>query len=81
VSHDRSDVADLCPAISSGRSWVGMFAERSVSTPPAACCATPLERPLFALAAPEGVYLSAIGMLISLPLLRAACPRQNAEKC
>ena len=26
--------------------------------PPATCCATPLERPLFALGAPEGVYLS-----------------------
>ena len=36
----------------------------------------------FALAAPEeGVYLSAVGVPISTPLLRAACPRQNDEKC
>src|SRR5215212_7894064 len=49
--------------------------------PPAACWATPLERPLFALAAPEVVYLFAVGMSISPPLVRAACPRQNAEKC
>jgi hypothetical protein len=49
-------------------------------TPPATCCATPLA-PLFALGAPEGVYLSAVGMPVSPPLLRAACPRQNDEKC
>jgi hypothetical protein len=36
--------------------------------------------PLFVLAAPEGVYPSAVGMPISPPLLRAACPRQNTEK-
>ena len=41
----------------------------------------PLERLLFALAAPEGVYPSTVGMPISPPLLRAACPRQNTEKC
>src|SRR5215217_5638872 len=38
--------------------------------------------PLFVLAAPEGVYPSAVGMPISPPLLRAACPAKmlrNAE--
>ena len=45
---------------------------------PAACWATPLERPLsFALAAPEGVYLSAIGIPISLPL---CCARRAPAK-
>jgi hypothetical protein len=34
----------------------------------------------WSLAAPEGVYPSAVGMPISPPLLRAVCPRQNTEK-
>jgi hypothetical protein len=65
-------------------SWTGSGATLGTRppTPPATCCATPLERPLsFALGAPEGVYLSAVGMPISPPLVRAARPRQNDEKC
>jgi hypothetical protein len=85
VLHDRCDVWRISlPGYllrtlvrGSGCSWRG----RSLY-PPAASCATPLERPLsFALGAPEGVYLSAVGMPISPPLVRAACPRQNDEKC
>src|SRR5215217_5260182 len=73
----------LCPAISSGRSWFGMFVmKRSVSLPARHVLRDPPRaRPLFALGAPEGVYLSAVGMPISPPLVRAARPRQNDEKC
>jgi hypothetical protein len=54
------------------RAEVGPYpARRVLRDPPSA---------LFVLAAPEGVYPSAVGMPISLPLLRAACPRQNTEK-
>ena len=55
------------------RGEVGLYPARRVLRDPLA--------PLFALAAPEGVYFFAIGMPISPPLRRAACPRQNAEKC
>jgi hypothetical protein len=53
-------------------SWTGSGATLGTRppTPPATCCATPLA-PLFALAGPEGVYLSAVGMPISPPLLCA----------
>jgi hypothetical protein len=70
----------LCPAISSGRSWVGMFAERSVPTPPAACCATLPSAPYSRLL-PLRACISLPSVCPSLPFLRAACPRQNAEKC
>jgi hypothetical protein len=71
----------LCPAISSGRSFVGWDVRGEVGPYPARRLVPrdPLA-PLFVLAAPEGVYPSAVGMPISPPLLRAACPRQNTEK-
>ena len=58
------------------RGEVGLYpARRVLRDPPRA--------PFFALAAPEeGVYLSAVGVPISPPLLRAACPAKtlrNAE--
>jgi hypothetical protein len=71
VLHDRCDVwwislpGYLLRTLvrGSGCSWRG----RSLY-PPAACCAPPLERPLsFALAAPEGVYLSLLSVCPSLP--------------
>src|SRR5215208_6606593 len=74
----------LCPAISSRRSFVGRVVrgEVGLSTHPPRAARPPLERPLsFALAAREVVYLFAVGMSISPPLVRAACPRQNAEEC
>jgi hypothetical protein len=75
-------VADLCPAISSGRSWVGMFAERSVSTPPAACCATPPSAP-FSRLLPLRACISLLSVCPSLSLFCAwrapAKMMRNAE--
>ena len=82
-------VADLCLALPGYylrallvgrdvRGEVGPYpARRVLRDPPSA----PFS---FALGAPEGVYLSAVGVPISTPLLRAACPRHAqtaAEKC
>ena len=69
-------MADLCPAISSGRSWVGMFAERSVSTPPAACCATPPSAP-FSRLLPLRACISLLSVCPSLSLF---CARRAPAK-
>ena len=74
-------VADLSARLSSpvARSWVGMFVERSVSLPARRVLGDPPRaRPLsFALAAPEGVYLSLLSVCPSLPLL---CARHAPAK-
>jgi hypothetical protein len=78
-------VADLYPALPGYhlRALVGRDVRGEVGPYPARrVLRDPPSAPLFfALAAPEGVYLSAVGVPISTPLLRATCPRQNAEKC
>src|SRR5215212_9770137 len=78
-------VADLCPALPGYhlRALVGRDVRGEVGPYPARrVLRDPPSAPFsFALAAPEGVYLSAVGVPISPPLLRAACPRQNDEKC
>jgi hypothetical protein len=81
VLHDRCDVwrisARLCPAITSGRSWVGMFAERSVPTPPAACCASPLAPPFLSRLLPLRACISLPSVCPSLPLF---CARRAPAK-
>src|SRR5215207_7676915 len=57
------------------RALVGRDVRGEVGLYPARCVLRDPPSALFVLAAPEGVYLSAIGMPISPPLLRAACPR------
>jgi hypothetical protein len=69
-------VADLCPAIFSGRSWVGMFAERSVSTLPTACCATPPSAP-FSRLLPLRACISLLSVCPSLSLF---CARRAPAK-